>query len=66
MRGLFATPKDIQIIEGISYHNAWEKYQVLKDVFKKEKHQKITITEFLHYFGITDEDYNRMILSFKQ
>lgn len=66
MRGLFATPKDVQIVEGINYQSAWEKYQVIKAAFNKAKHQKVLFSEFLEYFGITESDYHQIILSFKQ
>lgn len=64
MRGFFAQPKDIQIIENITYQKAWQKYQVIKDAFGKQKHQRITKTEFFNYFGITEQEYKQYIKTF--
>lgn len=61
MRGIFAEPKDIQILENITYQKAWEKYQTIKAAFGKQKHQRITKHEFFNYFGITENDYSQYI-----
>ena len=56
MQGIFVTVKDLQIINDCSYSTAYRKYQVIKDAFNKEKHQKITINELCDYLGITHNE----------
>ena len=51
MTRLIITAKDVQVILGVSSGHASRIIRVIKRINKKEKHQKITITEFCRYMG---------------
>ena len=51
MSRLIITAKDVQVILGVSSGHASRIIRVIKRINKKEKHQKITITEFCRYMG---------------
>ena len=51
MSRLIITAKDVQVILGVSSGHASRIIRVIKRINNKEKHQKITITEFSRYMG---------------
>ncbi len=51
MTRLIITAKDVQVILDVSSDHASRIIRVIKRINKKEKHQKITITEFCRYMG---------------
>lgn len=51
MSRLIITAKDVQVILGVSSGHASRIIRIIKRINNKEKHQKITITEFSRYMG---------------
>lgn len=51
MSRLIITAKDVQVVLGVSSGHASRILRVIKRINNKEKHQKITITEFSRYMG---------------
>ena len=59
--GLFVSTSNIMKVFGCSYTTAWKRMQVIKSALGKEKHQKITVKEFIEYEGLTMEDFNKSV-----
>ncbi len=55
-------PKDIQLLTGKSYRHALYLNREVKEYYKKEKHQLLTIYEFGEYTGISAEIIRAHIL----
>lgn len=53
--GIFISIKDVMTITGLSQPTCWRLMKTMKDVFKKEKHQHVTIHEFCQYEGLSVE-----------
>jgi hypothetical protein len=52
MNRLCIYPKDIQIITGKSDRYGRYLIKRIKDYFKKEQHQAVTVEEFCQYMGL--------------
>ena len=52
MTRLIITPKDVEVILGVSAGYARQIVRVIKRKNNKEKYQKITISEFCRYMGL--------------
>ncbi len=63
MSRLIITAKDVQVILGVSSGHASRIIRVIKRINNKEKHQKITITEFCRYMGF---DVKEVMLVLKE
>jgi len=59
--GLFVSTSDVMEVFGCSYTTAWKRLQVIKGALGKEKHQKITVKEFIEYEGLTMEEFNESV-----
>ena len=55
MKRLCIYPKDIQIITGRSDRYGRNLIKKIKDYFKKEQHQVVSIEEFCQYMGLQQE-----------
>lgn len=53
--------EDVVKIFGLDKQKARAKIRVVKDAFGKEKHQKLTISEFCDYYGLPIEETERTI-----
>ena len=63
MSRLIITAKDVQVILGVSSGHASRIIRVIKRINNKEKHQKITITEFCRYMGL---EVKEVVLELKE
>ena len=52
MNRLCIYPKDIQVITGRSDRYGRNLIKKIKDHFKKQQHQVVTVEEFCHYMGL--------------
>jgi Mn-dependent DtxR family transcriptional regulator len=52
MSRLIITPKDVEVILEVSPSYARRVVRLLKRKYNKEKHQKITISEFCRTYGL--------------
>lgn len=52
---IFINTSDIAALEGISKQRASEVKQLIMDVYKKQKPNKLTIDEYCEYRGIKPE-----------
>ena len=52
MLRLIITPKDVEVILGVSSSYARRVVRIIKRKNNKEKHQKITVKEFCRYMGL--------------
>lgn len=57
--GIFITVTDISIIKGCHYNTAWKELKTLRAILDKKEHQKVTITEYCCYEGITIEEFSK-------
>ena len=63
MSRLIISAKDVQVILGVSSGHASRIIRVIKRINNKEKHQKITITEFCRYMGL---EVKEVVLELKE
>ena len=56
MSRLIFTPKDVEVVLGVSSGHARRLVRVIKRINNKDRHQKITITEFCRYMGLEVEE----------
>ena len=61
MNRLCIYPKDIQIITGRSERYGRNLIRKIKDHFKKEQHQVVSIQEFCEYMGLQYEVVARQL-----
>lgn len=61
MNRLCIYPKDIQIITGRSDRYGRNLIKKIKDYFKKEQHQVVSIEEFCQYMGLQQEIVARQL-----
>jgi hypothetical protein len=61
MNRLCIYPKDIQIITGRSDRYGRNLIKKIKDHFKKEQHQVVTIEEFCQYLGLQQDVVTRQL-----
>ncbi len=54
--GQIIYPKDIMRLTGKGERYARSTYKKIKDYYKKESHQLLTLSEFCLYFGISRQD----------
>jgi hypothetical protein len=59
--GIFITVTDISIIKGCHYNTAWRDLQAIKTILEKKEHQKVTITEYCKYEGISIDEFKQAI-----
>ena len=64
MSRLIISAKDVQVIVGVSSGHASRIIRVIKRKNNKEKHQKITITEFCRYMGFEVEEVVQVLKEF--
>ena len=64
MSRLIISAKDVQVILGVSSGHASRIIRVIKRKNNKEKHQKITITEFCRYIGFEVEEVVQVLKEF--
>ncbi|WP_026726841.1 hypothetical protein [Flavobacterium sasangense] len=64
MSRLIISAKDVQVILGVSSGHASRIIRVIKRKNNKEKHQKITITEFCRYMGFEVEEVVQVLKEF--
>jgi hypothetical protein len=57
-------PSDIIILTNKSESYARKEIQNLKKALHKEKHQKVTIKEYCHYYGFNLEEVLRILSKF--
>ncbi len=62
MNRLCIYPKDIQIITGRSERYGRNLIRKIKEHFKKEQHQVVSIQEFCQYMGLQYEVVARQLL----
>ena len=63
MLRLIITPKDVEVILGVSSSYARRVVRIIKRKKKKEKHQKITVKEFCRYMGL---EVQEVVLELKE
>ena len=61
MNRLCIYPKDIQVITGRSDRYGRNLIKKIKDHFKKEQHQVVTIEEFCQYLGLQQDVVTRQL-----
>lgn len=64
MSRLIISAKDVQVVLGVSSGHASRIIRVIKRKNNKEKHQKITITEFCRYMGFEVEEVVQVLKEF--
>ena len=57
------TPKDVEVILGVSSSYARRVVRIIKRKNNKEKHQKITVKEFCRYMGL---EVKEVVLELKE
>jgi len=57
MPGIYVQPADLVLLHDFSASQASRTMTLLKDVFNKVNHQKVTVWEYCEYYGITVENY---------
>ena len=57
------TPKDVEVILGVSSSYARRVVRIIKRKNNKEKHQKITVKEFCRYMGL---EVQEVVLELKE
>lgn len=61
MQRIFITVKDLQILTNTTERNCRRKMQLMKDAFKKSRHQQITFREYSNYMNVSlDEIYEAL------
>ena len=60
---LIITPKDVEVILGVSSSYARRVVRIIKRKNNKEKHQKITVKEFCRYMGL---EVKEVVLELKE
>ena len=63
MLRLIITPKDVEVILGVSSSYARRVVRIIKRKNNKEKHQKITVKEFCRYMGL---EVQEVVLELKE
>ncbi|MEL1247961.1 hypothetical protein [Flavobacterium helocola] len=63
MLRLIITPKDVEVILGVSSSYARRVVRIIKRKNNKEKHQKITVKEFCRYMGL---EVKEVVLELKE
>ena len=63
MLRLIITPKDVEVILGVSSSYARRVVRIIKRKINKEKHQKITVKEFCRYMGL---EVKEVVLELKE
>ena len=63
MLRLIITPKDVEVILGVSSSYARRVVRIIKRKNNKEKHQKITVKEFRRYMGL---EVKEVVLELKE
>ncbi len=61
MNRLCIYPKDIQIITGRSDRYGRKLIKKIKEHFKKQQHQVVTVEEFCQYMGLQQETVARQL-----
>jgi hypothetical protein len=61
MKGIYIDLKDIMTIRGCSESRASDIIQILRALLGKKKHQKITVSEYCEYEGISVELFMKAI-----
>jgi hypothetical protein len=56
MPGLYIDAADIRKLHGCGDTRSYQIQRLLKDVYEKQKHQKITIGEYCRYFGVDEKE----------
>ena len=63
MARFIITPKDVEVILGVSSSYARRVVRIIKRKNNKEKHQKITVKEFCRYMGL---EVKEVVLELKE
>jgi len=58
---LYVYPKDIQVITGRSDRYGRNLFKKIKDHFKKQQHQAVTVDEFCQYMGLQQDTFARQL-----
>ena len=61
MNRLCIYPKDIQVITGRSDRYGRNLIKKIKDHFKKQQHQVVTVDEFCQYMGLQPETVTKLL-----